>query len=220
MAKKILSFEEYSKKVDAPDVSEETKDDEVISSEEDVEVELTELPKLAQDYIEQNHAGVEITSIEKEEDDGQVKFDVEFENGIELYFDEEGNLIDDEDEDESDEDEDESDEDEDEDEKTPRSVAEMLKEVYEAAHNEAKAYEGDDYQEHTVESYMKEMAALNAGMMAEMYEASCNEVKEEEMTVEMYEAACNSMKEAYAKKMDEMMESYSSDSNLDSEKEI
>lgn len=139
MAKKILSFEEYSKKVDAPDVSEETKDEEVVTTEG---------------------------------------------------------------------------------EDNSKSVAEMLKEVYEAAYNEAKAYEGDDYQEHTVESYMKEMAALNAGMMAEMYEASCNEVKEEEMTVEMYEAACNSMKEAYAKKMDEMMESYSSDSNLDSKKDI
>lgn len=139
MAKKILSFEEYSKKVDAPDVSEETKDEEVVTTE-----------------VEDNS----------------------------------------------------------------KSVAEMLKEVYKAAHNEAKSYEGDDYQEHTVESYMKEMAALNAGMMAEMYEASCNEVKEEEMTVEMYEAACNSMKEAYGKKMDEMMESYSSDSNLDSKKDI
>lgn len=144
MAKKILSFEEYSKKVNAPDVSEETKDEEVVTTE----------------------------GVTTEGEDNS------------------------------------------------KSVAEMLKEVYEAAHNEAKSYEGDDYQEHTVESYMKEMAALNAGMMAEMYEASCNEVKEEEMTVEVYEAACNSMKEAYAKKMDEMMEAYSSDSNLDSKKDI
>ena len=87
----------------------------------------------------------------------------------------------------------------------------MLKEVYESACNEAKAYEGDDYQEHTVESYMKEMAALNAGMMAEMYESACEGVKEGEMTVEMYEASCNEMKEAYAKKMDEMMEAWSAD---------
>ena len=159
MAKKILSFEEYSKKVDAPDVSEETKDDEVVTT----EVENEEI-----------------------EDDEVVTTEVE------------------------------DDDDDDDDDENPRSVAEMLKEVYEAAHNEAKAYEGDDYQEHTVESYMKEMAALNAGMMAELYEASCNEVKEEEMTVEVYEAACNSMKEAYAKKLDEMMEAYSSGSNLDS----
>lgn len=33
MAKKILLFEEYSKKVDAPDVSEETKDEEVVTTE-------------------------------------------------------------------------------------------------------------------------------------------------------------------------------------------
>jgi len=31
------------------------------------------------------------------------------------------------------------------------------------------------------------------------------------MTVEMYEASCNGMKEAYAKKMDEMMEAWSAD---------
>ena len=186
MAKKILSFEEYSKKVDAPDVSEETKDEEIVTTE------------------------VEDEEIEDEEDESDDEDDE----------DEEDESDDEDEEDEEDESEDEDDEDDEDDDETPRSVAEMLKEVYEAAHNEAKSYEGDDYQEHTVESYMKEMAALNAGMMAEMYEASCNEVKEEEMTVEMYEATCNSMKEAYAKKMDEMMEAYSSDSNLDSEKDI
>jgi hypothetical protein len=53
-----------------------------------------------------------------------------------------------------------------------------------------------------------------------MYESACKDVKEGDMTTEMYEASCNEMKEAYAKKMDEMMESYSSDSNLDSEKDI
>jgi len=42
-----------------------------------------------------------------------------------------------------------------------------------------------------------------------MYEAACKEAKEGEMTVEVYEGACNSMKEAYAKKLDEMMEAWS-----------
>jgi len=58
------------------------------------------------------------------------------------------------------------------------------------------------------------MATMNAGLMAEMYEAACSEAKDGEMTREMYEGACNSMKEAYAKKLDEMMEAYSSGSSM------
>ena len=93
-----------------------------------------------------------------------------------------------------------------------RAVAEMLKETYESACKEAAAYEGDEYEEHTVESYVKEMAALNASMMTEMYEKTYNEVKEGEMTRETYEAACESMKESYAKKMDELKETYGNES--------
>jgi len=93
-------------------------------------------------------------------------------------------------------------------EEVAKAVSEMLKETYESACNEAMAYESDDYEEHTIESYMKEMASLNASMMMETYESACKEGKEGEMTREMYEAACESMKESYAKKMDEMKESY------------
>ena len=73
--------------------------------------------------------------------------------------------------------------------------------------DEAKAYEADDYEEHTKGTYMKETANLVA-------EGHCNAVKEMYTTsegtcsTEQFEAACNEIKEAYAKKCNEMIEAY------------
>ena len=77
----------------------------------------------------------------------------------------------------------------------------MLEKCYESCKNEAKAYEEDAHDEHTIESYMKENAALVAALAAK----SLKEMKEE-YAVEAYEAACNEMIEAYTKKMNEMKE--------------
>jgi hypothetical protein len=85
-------------------------------------------------------------------------------------------------------------------------VSEMLQEVYEACKNEAKAYEEDAHDDHTIESYMKENAALVAALAAK----SLTEMKEEYST-EAYESACNRMIESYTKKMNEMMETESSE---------
>ena len=83
-----------------------------------------------------------------------------------------------------------------------KSVAEMLTELYEGScKNEAKAYEEDAHDEHTIESYMKENAALCAALAAK----SLKEMKED-YAVEAYEAACNEMIESYTKKMNEMKE--------------
>jgi hypothetical protein len=87
---------------------------------------------------------------------------------------------------------------------TPK-IAEMLKEVYESACKEAIAYESDNNKEHTLESYLKEMATINAGMMAEMYEKAYGEAKEEDMTKEVFESMCKGMKESYAKKLEESL---------------
>ena len=83
-------------------------------------------------------------------------------------------------------------------------VSEMLQEVYEACKNEAKVYEEDAHDDHTVESYMAENAALIAALAAK----SLTEMKEEYST-EAYEAACNGMIESYTKKMNEMKETES-----------
>lgn len=85
-----------------------------------------------------------------------------------------------------------------------KKVNELLDDAYEMALAEVKTYEGDDNSTHTIESYMKEMAALTAEKMYEMYEGACNEMREG-LTAEMYESACNEMKESYASKMDEML---------------
>lgn len=83
-----------------------------------------------------------------------------------------------------------------------KTVAEMLTEVYESScKNEAKAYEEDAHDEHTIEAYMKENAALVGALAAK----ALKEMKED-YTVEAYEAACNEMIEAYSKKVNELKE--------------
>ena len=107
-------------------------------------------------------------------------------------------VVDDDDDDDSDDDDGDDD--------ISETVAEMMESVKEMMKSEAKAYESDDYDEHTVESYLKENAALIGGVAAKALE----EMKEadETYTKEAYEATCNSLKESYAKKLDEACETY------------
>ena len=88
------------------------------------------------------------------------------------------------------------------------SVEEMMTEGYGKVKEAAVAYEKDEYQDHTVEMYMKENAALVATLATKAMEEAIMELEEGEMTVEMYEAHCNEMKEAYAKKIEELKEVY------------
>ena len=81
------------------------------------------------------------------------------------------------------------------------TVAEMLEKCYEMVKNEAKVWEEDAHDDHTVESYMKENAALVAALAAN----ALKEMKDEH-SVEAFEAACNEMIEAYTKKMNEIKE--------------
>lgn len=85
-------------------------------------------------------------------------------------------------------------------------VADMMKEMFEACKEEAKAYEEDMHDEHTIESYMKENAALAAALATQ----ALKEMRED-MTLEMYEAACEGLKESYSKKIDEMKEAWSAE---------
>ncbi len=88
-----------------------------------------------------------------------------------------------------------------------KSVAEMLTDTYHKALDEAKAYEGDDNKDHTLENYVKEIASITAEKMYEMYESLCNEMRTD-MTSEMYESLCNEMKKSYVSRMNEMLEEY------------
>ena len=82
-----------------------------------------------------------------------------------------------------------------------KPVSEMLKECYEAVMNEAKVWEEDAHDEHTVETYMSENASLVAGLAA-------NTLKEmkADMETEAYEACLNKMSEAFSKKINECKE--------------
>ena len=80
-------------------------------------------------------------------------------------------------------------------------VSDMVQELYEACKNEAKVWADDAHDEHTVETYFKENAALVAATSAK----SLKDMKED-YTVEAFEAACNEMIEAYTKKVNEMKE--------------
>ena len=86
----------------------------------------------------------------------------------------------------------------------------MLQEGYSKVKEAACAYENDDYQDHTLEMYMKENAALVAALSAKAMEEGYGEVKEQELTQETYESNCNEMKEAYCKKIDELKEAWGS----------
>lgn len=85
-----------------------------------------------------------------------------------------------------------------------KKVSEMLKEVYEACKNEAKTWAEDAHDEHTVESYMKENAALVAGLAA----SSLKEMQGD-LETEAYESALNQISEAFTKKINECKESES-----------
>ena len=110
---------------------------------------------------------------------------------------------------EDDESEEEADESEEE-EITEKAVAELMKECYESAVKEAVAYDGDDYPDHTLESYLKENAALIAALATKTLESAHAELRDDELTIETYEAVLNSMKDAYSKKIDEMKEVWAS----------
>ena len=94
------------------------------------------------------------------------------------------------------------------------TVAEMYEKACSLLKEEAMAYESDDYEEHTKDTYMIETANLCA-------EGHCNAVKEmyEETncTLEQYEAACNKLKEAYEKKCNEMIEAYGANETQETE---
>jgi len=84
----------------------------------------------------------------------------------------------------------------------PKSASDLLKECCEMMKSEAKVWEEDAHDEHTIESYMCEAASLMGNYCAN----SLKEMKEE-YALEAYEAACNSMKEAFCKKVDEAKDS-------------
>lgn len=83
-----------------------------------------------------------------------------------------------------------------------KPVSEILKECYGMMKEEAAAWANDEHDEHTIETYMTENAALIGGFAA-------NTLKEmkEDYALEAYEAACNQIKEAFCKKVDECKES-------------
>ena len=114
----------------------------------------------------------------------------------------------DEDDDEDDDDDDKENAEEAED--KVEQVSELMKKCYEYAVTEVCEYHKDDYPDHTVESYLKENAALVATLAAKALEEAHAILDPEELTVEMYEAILNNMKESYNKKIDELKEAWSS----------
>ena len=208
MAKKILSFEEYSANQglgDKTEVSEEEAEECPCGTDEEgncIECEeSTELP--AEEEEEEK----------EDDDDGDDDDDSDEDSDDEDDGDDEDEDDDEDDDEEAEEEaaEEESEEVESEGEAEGEAVAtveEMLSEGYGKVKEAACAYEKDEYQDHTLEMYMKENAALVATLAAGAMEEGYDEVKETEMTQEMYEAMCNELKEAYCKKIDELKETY------------
>ncbi len=80
-------------------------------------------------------------------------------------------------------------------------VSEMLEKCYERAIEEAKEWAEDAHDDHTVETYMAE----NAALVAKMGVNSLSRLKEE-MSTEAFEACLNKMAESYTKKINESKE--------------
>ena len=117
---------------------------------------------------------------------------------------------DDEESDDEESDDEESDDEESDDDDILESCSEQLKKCYEGVIKEACAYDGDDYPDHTLESYLKENAALVAALTAESMEQAHAEIKDDDMTIETYEAMLNTVKESYNKKIEELKEGWAS----------
>ena len=86
---------------DDEDWMEEDDDDE--GYDDDDYIDPNQLPQAILDYIAQNYPNVTITKAERDDDD--YYYEVYLSNGLELYFDLEGNLIEEDDDDDSDDDE-------------------------------------------------------------------------------------------------------------------
>ena len=97
-----------------------------------------------------------------------------------------------------------------------KTVAEMMEAMKEAMKSEAKAYEADDYDEHTSDKYLQENAALAAGCATKALE-EMNE-GDESYNKEAFEATCQLLKDAYAKKIDEACEAYEAEGTTDHKK--
>ncbi len=54
---------------------------------------LEDLPTAVISYVAENYPSSTIIEAEKEEEDGEVKIEVELDTGEELYFDEDGNFL-------------------------------------------------------------------------------------------------------------------------------
>ena len=219
MSRKILTFEEYVQETDRSEEIEkeitdlgevEDLEDEVEDSEEEVEVDEADRAEEIED---------EITDLGEPEDledevidnDGVPVAEADRSEEIEDEINDLGDVEDLEDEVEDSEEEVEVDEESEEEkaEIVEKMVSEMLSEIYgESCKNEAMNYESDDYEDHTIESYMKENAALVAALSTESMREAHTESTEENMKLETFEAVCESMKESYCKKIDEMKESF------------
>ena len=79
-------------------------------------------------------------------------------------------------------------------------VADKLYECYQEAIGEAKEWADDVHDDHTVESYMKENAALVAALVTTALKES------KDHTPEQFEASVNVIKDSFSKKLNEVLE--------------
>tara|TARA_A100001037_G_scaffold290408_1_gene303229 strand:+ start:14822 stop:15412 length:591 start_codon:yes stop_codon:yes gene_type:complete len=99
-----------------------------------------------------------------------------------------------------------------------KNVTDLLTELKDCMITEAKAWEADEYDEHTIESYLKENTSLYASIITNTLEEIKN--ADESYTKESYESTCNELKAAYAKRCDEAYEAYGAHNDVNAENEV
>ena len=200
---------------DAEEMEADTKE---VHSEEDKKIVDPADQEMPEDEGEEGAVEVEESILEEEDEDengDEIVDEIPGEDDQVEADDDEESDEDEDDEDEDDEDEDDEDEDEEgeddaeEAKEEPRLVTDILHEAFGMIKNEAKVWEEDAHDTHTVESYLNENAALLASL-------ACNTLTEmkKDITLEQYEAACNGLKEAYSKKISEMIEAFDADGEV------
>ena len=133
----------------------------------------------------------------------EIEIEVEKEDEDEKEEDEETEEVE-----EAEEETEEVEEAEEETEEVEKIVGKMMTEAYESVVKEACQYHGDDYPDHTLESYLKENAALVATLTAQSAEDAHVSLHDGGFTKEAYEACLNDIKESYNKKIEELKEMY------------
>lgn len=179
-----------------------------MTSAEEIEKDMVATGEPKELDIEDGEELEQTNEAEEESEEAETE-EAEKEEETEDSEDEEESDDDDDDEEDDDDDDEEESEESEESKEEVETVSELLEKCYEMVKNEAKVWEEDMHDTHTVESYLEE----NAMLVASLATKALTEMKKD-LTKEAFEAACNKLVEAYSKKINEIKEGWAAEGEV------